>query len=277
MFGLRLGEDPQCAIATTPRPISQIRDLLKDKATAVTRGSTYENRGNLAPAFLHRIISRYQGTRLGRQELDAEILDDTPGALWTHALLEKNRVKYHPELIRIVVAIDPAATSNAGSNETGIIVAGIDRENHGYVLDDLTCQLSPAGWGEVAVKAFDKWGADRIVAETNNGGEMIEHVVTTAAKDLHAQKVRPSARIPYRSVRASRGKYTRAEPVSALYEQSRIHHVGMFSKLEDELCSWVPGEDSPDRLDATVWAFTDLLLHFGDSAPRQPSVSMRSF
>ncbi len=260
MFGLRLGEHPQCGIATTPRPISQIRELLKDKSTATTRGSTYENRGNLAPAFLNRIISRYQGTRLGRQELNAEILDDTPGALWTHSLLEKSRVKNHPDLVRIVVAIDPAATSSEGSNETGIIVAGIDRNKHGYVLDDLTCQLSPAGWGEVAIKAFDKWGADRIVAETNNGGEMIEHVVTTAARDLYNQKMRSSSRIAFRGVRASRGKYTRAEPVSALYEQGRMHHVGMFAQLEDQLCSWVPGEDSPDRLDATVWAFTDLML-----------------
>lgn len=277
MFGLRLGDNPQCAIATTPRPLRQVRELLKDSATAATRGSTYENRGNLAPAFFERIIKRYEGTRLGRQELNAEILDDVLGALWTHSLLDQYRVRANPDLVRVVVAIDPAATSLESSNETGIIVAGIDQDKHGYVLDDLTCQLTPAKWGEQAVMAFDKYQADRIVAETNQGGEMVEHVVTTAAKDLYRQGLRSTPKIAYRGVRATRGKYTRAEPISALYEQGRVHHVGMFAKLEDELCSWVPGEDSPDRLDATVWAFTDLLLQLGEQRKPQPSVSMRSF
>ena len=266
LFGLRLGDNPQCAIATTPRPVQIIRDLLKDSATVVTRGNTYENRGNLAPSFFQKIISRYEGTRLGRQELNAEILEDTPGALWTLAILDKNRINFVPPLVRIVVALDPAATSAKRSNETGIIVAGIDAKEHGYVLEDLSEQAPPAQWGETAVKAYDKWGADRIVAEINQGGEMVEHVVTSVAKDLFQRKERKSKAIAYRAVHASRGKYTRAEPISALDAQGKIHHVGSFAQLESQLTTWVPGEDSPDRLDARVWALTDLMLGGGDDA-----------
>ena len=232
----------------------------------MTRGNTYENRGNLAPSFFQKIISRYEGTRLGRQELNAELLEDTPGALWTLAILDKNRINFVPPLVRIVVALDPAATSAKRSNETGIIVAGIDGKEHGYVLEDLSEQAPPAQWGETAVKAYDKWGADRIVAEINQGGEMVEHVVTSAAKDLFQRKERKTKAVAYRAVHASRGKYTRAEPISALDAQGKIHHVGSFAQLESQLTTWVPGEDSPDRLDARVWAFTDLMLGGGDDA-----------
>lgn len=259
MMGLRLGEHPQCAIATTPRPLPLLKSLLKDPATVVTRGGTYENKGNLAPTFLQQILKRYEGTRLGRQELNAEILDDTPGALWTHSTLEKWRVTKAPSLVRIVIAVDPATTNEDGSAETGIVVAGIDENEHGYLLEDLTMKGSPAQWGKVAVQAYDRYHADRIVAETNQGGQMVEHVIMSAARDMFVSKERESRNVAYRGVRASKGKHTRAEPIAALDEQGRIHHVGMFSELEDQLTSWVPGEDSPDRLDARVWAFTDLI------------------
>lgn len=260
MFGLRLGNNPQCAIATTPRPIAIIRQLLKDPVCLVARGSTYENRANLAPAFFSEIIRRYEGTRLGRQEIEAEILDDVPGALWNRAMLEACRVREAPSLVRVVVAIDPAVTDSEGSNETGMIVAGLDENEHGYTLADLTMKGSPAQWGEAAVKAYDRYHADRIVAEVNNGGDMVEHVIRTAARDLFARKLRPTSTVSFKQVRASRGKHTRAEPIAALFEQGKCHHVGMFAALEDQLCSWIPGEDSPDRMDAEVWAFTELML-----------------
>lgn len=265
MFGLRLGDAPQNAIATTPRPIPIIRRLLKDPAVVVVRGSTYENRSNLAQAFFDGIISHYEGTRLGRQELNAEILDDMPGALWTRDTLEESRVRTHRLLTRIVVAVDPAATARASSDETGIVIAGVGQDGHGYVLSDVTMKGSPAAWGELVVKAFDRYEADRVVAETNNGGDMVEHVIRTAARDLHSQGKRTTSVVAFKQVRASRGKHTRAEPVAALYEQKRVHHVGMFALLEDQLCSWVPGDDSPDRLDALVWAITELML--GDAQP----------
>lgn len=265
MFGLRLGEHPQCAIATTPRPIPLIRELLKDSATVASRGGTYENRGNLAPSFLSKIIKKYDGTRLGRQEIFAEILDDVPGALWTHALLDKNRVNQAPSLVRVVVAVDPAISVTETSNETGICVAGIDENEHGYVLDDLSLTGTPAEWGETVVLAHDKHGADRVVAEVNQGGDMVEHVIRTAAEKLYNDGKRKTKHIAYTAVRASRGKHTRAEPISALDEQGRIHHVGMFAQMEDQQCSWLPGEDSPDRMDARVWAFTELMLGGGGS------------
>lgn len=260
MFGLRLGSNPRGVVATTPRPTKIIRDLLKDPTTAVTRGSTYENKANLAPAFLAQIVRRYQGTRLGRQELYAEVLDDVPGALWTRDNIEETRVSQAPGLTRIVVAIDPAVTaSDEDSNETGIVVCGVTENEHGYVLEDCSGIMTPAQWAERAVKAYDRWGADRVIAETNQGGDMVEHTVRTAARDMAARNERKERNVAFRQVRASRGKHTRAEPISALYEQKKIHHVGMFAELEDQMCTWVPGEDSPDRMDALVWAFTDLM------------------
>jgi len=260
MMGLRLGQHPRVLIATTPRPTKIIKELLADANTTVTRGSTFENRSNLAPAFFRQILRRYEGTRLGRQELYAEVLDDVPGALWTRDILDAGRAKAVPSALqRIVVAIDPAATADEESSETGIVVAGVDAQEHGYVLEDATVRGSPAQWAEMAVRMYDRWQADRMVAEVNQGGDMVEHTVRTAARELAERKERTTRNVSFRQVRATRGKHTRAEPISALYEQGRVHHVGMFAELEDQMCTWVPGEDSPDRMDALVWALTELM------------------
>jgi phage terminase large subunit-like protein len=253
MLGLRLGDDPRMVITTTPRPIPALKKLLTDTHTIVTRGSTYDNLPNLAPTFRDTVLSLYEGTRLGRQELYAELLEDVPGALWKRAELDAHRVTQAPPLKRIVIGIDPAATSTEGANETGIIVAGIGDDGHGYVLADLSGRYTPGQWGARAVRAFDDWKADRIVPEVNNGGEMVTHTVQTAARDLGiAVRVHP--------VHASRGKQTRAEPIAALYEQGKVHHVGNLAMLEDQLSCWTPDDDSPDRMDSLVWALTDLLL-----------------
>jgi phage terminase large subunit-like protein len=258
MFGLRLGADPRVVVTTTPKPIKIIRELIADPTTAITRGSTYDNRANLAPAFLEQIIRKYEGTRLGRQELNAEILDDVPGALWSRERLEEARRPAHrnvPDLIRIVVAIDPAASSGEDADETGIIVAGKDVNGHGYVLADLSGRYPPTEWAKAAIAAYKEHKADRIVAEVNNGGEMVE--ATLRVLDPN---------VSYTAVRASRGKVTRAEPIAALYEQDRIHHLGAFAQLEDQMCGFSSDFDrqtagySPDRVDALVWAFTELLV-----------------
>jgi len=252
MFGLRIGDNPQAVVTTTPKPIKVIKDLIADKTTAVTRGHTLENKDNLAAPFLKYILERYQGTRLGRQELAGEILDDNPDALWQRSQIEALRVTKHPELIRVVVAIDPAVSTGEESAETGIIVAGIALQMgamHGFVLDDLTIKGSPEQWAKAAATGYYKQSADRVIGEANNGGDMVESTVRVV-----------DSTIPFKLVHASKGKYTRAEPVSALYEQGRIHHVGFFPDLEDQLCEWVPGDKSPDRLDALVWAITELML-----------------
>lgn len=260
VMGLRLGDKPQALVTTTPRPIPIIKELMADDTTAIVTGSTYENIANLSPAFIREIIKRYEGTRLGQQELHGAILGDTPGALWNRDILEKCRVRQSPDLKRIVIAVDPGASVTESSNNTGIIACGIDEIDHGYVIADATCKKSPAGWGEDVVRLHDQLQADCVVAEVNQGGDMVEFVVKTAAQSLKANGERSSGEIVVRKVRATRGKYTRAEPVSALYEQNRCHHIGMLIDLEDEMCSWVPGETSPDRLDATVWGFTELIL-----------------
>ncbi len=258
MFGLRLGDDPRVLVTTTPKPIKIIRELIADPTTAITRGSTYDNRANLAAAFLQQIVKKYEGTRLGRQELNAEILDDVPGALWSRALIEESRWPLHkavPDLIRIVVAIDPAASAGEESDETGIIVAGKDAEGHGYILADQSGRYMPTDWAKTAVDLYRKHKADRIVAEVNNGGDMVE--ATVRMIDINAS---------YTAVRASRGKVIRAEPAAALYEQKRIHHIGAFPTLEDQMCAFASDFDrvsagfSPDRVDALVWALTDLLV-----------------
>ena len=255
MFGLRLGTDPRVIVTTTPRSTSLIRTLLKDPSVVVTRGSTYENRPNLAPHFLDQIIRKYEGTRLGRQELEAEILDDIPGALWTHALIDAGRVTAAPELTRVVVAIDPAVTSVEESDETGIIVAGRDGNLHGYVLADASGRYPSIEWVRTAIAAYRAYHADRIVAEVNNGGDLVENTI---------RMVDPN--VPFTAVRATRGKAVRAEPVVALYEQGRVHHVGGFGKLEDQMTAFAADFDrsnagySPDRVDALVWALTELLV-----------------
>lgn len=259
MLGLRLGDDPRAVVTTTPRPTPLIRGLLSDPKVVVTRGRTIENWRNLAPAFLDQIVRRYEGTRLGRQELDGELLDDVPGALWSRATIEAARVTAVPELARIVVAIDPAATSGAEADETGIVVAGIAAGTgsapSAYVLADLSGRFSPPEWARVAIAAYQHHGADRIVAEVNNGGEMVEATLRI---------IDPN--VPFSAVRASRGKVARAEPVAALYEQGRVRHLGAFPQLEDQMCGFTANFDrqnagySPDRIDALVWALSALLL-----------------
>lgn len=261
MMGLRLGDNPQCVIATTPRPIKLLREMLKDPSVVVTRGNTYENRGNLAPAFFSKIIRKYEGTRLGRQELGAEILDDVPGALWTHDKLEENRRSKAPMLSRVVIGVDPAVTANAEtSNETGIIPAGVDENDEGYVLDDLSGIYSPLDWAKKVIWAYDYYRADAVVGEVNQGGDLVKANVASTAEIMYLKGERNTKEINFKQVRATRGKYVRAEPISSLDAQGRIHHIGMLAELEDQLCSWIPGEDSPDRLDARVWAFTNLML-----------------
>ncbi len=256
MFTLRAGDDPRAVVTTTPRPTKVIRDLIAAPSTHVTRGTTYENAANLAPAFLDTIIRRFEGTRLGRQELMAELLTDVPGALWKRDQLEALRVRKRPSLARIVVAIDPAISSGEDSDETGIIAAGLSDDGQGYVLEDASCRDTPARWAATAVMLYRDLQADRIIAEANQGGAMVEHTIRTV-----------DANVPVKLVHASRGKLTRAEPVAALYEQAKVHHVGAFPALEDQLCSWTQGDaDSPDRLDALVWALSDLML--GEAGPR---------
>lgn len=258
-FGLRLGENPQQLITTTPRPIVALKKIMADPRTVTTRGSTYENAANLAKPFMDNIKAKYEGTRLGRQELDAEVLDDVPGSLWTREGLDKTRRKRGdklPDMQRVVVAIDPAGKSqetaiSEGTADTGIVVAGLGTDGRGYVLDDQTCSLSPNGWARRAVAAYDLYSADAIVVETNQGGDMVKMAV---------QSVRPG--IPVIEVHASRGKVTRAEPVAALYEQGRVSHVGAFPDMEDQMVLFTPlgvaGETTGDRVDALVWALTEL-------------------
>jgi phage terminase large subunit-like protein len=249
-MGLRVGMNPRCCATTTPRPIPIIRELLaeeKEGSVTVTRGSTFENAANLAPSAIARLKRKYEGTRLGRQELYAEVLDENPAALWKRRQIEELRVLEAPEMQRIVVAIDPSVSDGEEAAECGIVGAGLGRDNHGYTLEDKSMRGSPLEWARAAVTLFKKLKADRIIAEANQGGKMVETTLRTV-----------SLNVPVTLVHASRGKATRAEPVSALYEQGRCHHVGTFPELEDQMVEWVPGEMSPDRLDALVWAYTDL-------------------
>ena len=248
-FALRLGTHPQTVVTTTPRPTKIIKEMTKRDDTIVVRGSTFENAANLAPAALAELRLRYEGTRLGRQELYGEIIDDNPGALWQRTNLDEHRVETHPPLMRIVVAIDPAVTSGEDSDSTGIVVSGVTSSGEYYVLEDLTIKASPDGWARTAVNAYHNHKADRIVAETNNGGDMIEHLI---------RQVDPT--VSFRKVTATRGKILRAEPVAALSEQGRLHLVGKYPELEDQLCNFThESKDSPDRLDAMVWGITDLM------------------
>lgn len=250
MLGLRLGKHPQACITTTPRPIQTLRDLIKDDATIVTKGTTYDNRSNLAEAFFNKIIKKYEGSRLGRQELNAELLDDNPGALWHLKDIDRLRVKESTMLARVVVGIDPSVKEDGSGDECGIVVAGLGYDGEFYVLDDISLAASPNGWAKEAIdNGYKRHCADRVVAEINNGGALVESVLRT---------VDPN--VSYEGVHASRGKKTRAEPISALYEQGRVHHVGTFAKLEDEMCQWDPelSPESPNRVDALVWAITML-------------------
>jgi len=247
MLGLRLGEHPRCVATTTPLPIKLIRNLLKMPDVVVTGGTTYENRMNLAPSFYSQIVSQYEGTRLGQQEIHAELLEDVPGALWNRGIIQ---YKPAPDLVRVVVAVDPAVTSKDTSDETGIVAAGLGIDGHAYVLADRSARVSPDAWARRTVQTFKDFEADKVIGEVNNGGELVELTIRTVDKN-----------IPYKAVHASRGKYARAEPVAALYEQGKVFHTEPFTELEDQQCTWLAESgDSPDRLDALVWALTELMI-----------------
>lgn len=322
-FGFRLGSDPRGVITTTPKPLPIIKELMADNRelaevkrgdkwngqTVITRGSTYENRANLAPKFFQQVVSTYEGTRLGRQELDAEILEDMPGALWARSNLDKNRIQaplfpgifseagvipgteaeirdidmlrsfadsiiaaVPEDLSRIVVAVDPNTSNNEGSDEIGIIVAGKGLSGRGYILADCSMRGSPNEWASAAVIAHDVFRADRVIGEANQGGNMVEYTITTAAKSLKDAGKRQSDHVGVTLVHATRGKVTRAEPVSALYEQNRFTHVSTMKTLEDQMCLFTSDFDrkamgySPDRVDALVWAAFHLFLEEQDGA-----------
>lgn len=322
-FGFRLGSDPRGVITTTPKPLPIIKELMADDRelpehrrgekwngqTVVTRGSTYDNRANLAPKFFQQVVSTYEGTRLGRQELEAEILEDMPGALWARTNLDRNRIQaplfpgifdeagvlpgdevkirdiemlrgfadsiiaaVPEDLTRIVVAVDPNTSNNEGSDEIGIVVAGKGLSGRGYILADCSMRGSPNEWASAAVVAHDVFRADRIIGEANQGGNMVEYTITTAAKSLKEEGYRKSDHVGVTLVHATRGKVTRAEPVSALYEQNRVTHVSTMKILEDQMCLFTSDFDrkamgySPDRVDALVWAMFHLFLEEQDGA-----------
>lgn len=275
-LGLRLGENPQVVVTTTPRPLPLLRDMLTDDSFVVTSESTYANVANLPQKFIKRILRRYEGTRLGRQELYAHILDDVPGALWSRDLLDETRWAHGetlPRLFKTVVAVDPQGRHRGTGRrkpdldrkrpETGIVVVGLAHCNcpaaqagddvHGFVIEDATRSYSPELWGRKSIDLYRAYRSVHIVAERNFGGDMVESNIRAVDR---------GARV--KTISASKGKYVRAEPVAALYEQRRVHHVGMFATLEDQMCTWTPDDEekrqsgSPNNMDALVWALTDL-------------------
>ena len=265
-MGLRLGQHPRQIFTTTPRPLKVIRELVSDPATIVTRGNTFDNARNLAPTFIAQIRRRFEGTRYGRQELFAEILDDMPGALWTRALLEKCWLRPYPQPFplhlfrRIVIGVDPAVSNNEGSDETGLVVVGLRAaDGHMVVLEDASGRMSPIEWATVVVRLYRTYKADKIVAEVNNGGDLVETTMHIVDPNL-----------PVRKVHARKGKFTRAEPISAIYERGLAHHLGSLAELEDQMCQFTSDLDvkmlgySPDRADAMVWAATELMIEQGD-------------
>lgn len=326
-FGFRLGKHPQGCITTTPKPVPIVKDMVlqsvvdaskedEEATVVITKGSTYDNRGNLAKSFFDKIVRDYEGTRLGRQELDAEILEDMPGALWDRTSLDANRIATNllpiqPEeikelidyvmpdlqgsnwyfmqydhlrrraqeildcigedLSRIVVAVDPNTSNNEGSDEIGIVVTGKGISGKGYVLADVSMKGSPNDWASTAVLVHDLFRADRIIGEANQGGNMVEHTVNSACKFLRLAGKRKSDYVAITMVHATRGKVTRAEPVSALYEQNRVSHLGTHKRLEDQMCLFTSDFDrksmgySPDRVDALVWSLTHLYLEQSDT------------
>lgn len=248
---LRLGNTPKIVVTGTPAPVPLMRlfmGMVDGDTVHLTRGRTYDNADNLPPLLLDQLRRRYEGTRIGRQELEGELLEDVEGALWTYEMATRMRGDVPEEMDRIVVSIDPASTAKESSNETGIIVAG-RADNRAYILEDCTLKASPLDWAAKAVAAYHRWEADAIVVETNQGGDMIASTIRTV-----------DSKIRIKEVHATRGKAIRAEPIVSLYEQSRVTHCGIFRELEDQMCSWVPTMESPDRLDALVWALTDLMI-----------------
>jgi len=258
-FALRLGDKPRQLVTTTPRPTRLLKRLLADPRTHVTRMRTAENAANLAPGFLEAVVGRYRGTVLGRQELDGELIEDLPDALWQRAALEAGRLGIVPEMSRIIVGVDPPVTGHAKSDACGIIVAGLAGEA-GVVLADRSLKPArPLAWARRVVAAFEEFEADAVVAEVNQGGELVVEMLRQVAPHL-----------PVRSVHATRGKWVRAEPVAALYARGLVRHASGLAELEDEMCAFGPdglsGGHSPDRVDALVWALTELML--GRAVPR---------
>lgn len=252
-FGLRLGHRPRQLVTTTPKPIALIHRLLEDPCTAVTRASTHANKAFLAPAFFDAVIGRFEGTRLGRQEIDGEVIAERTDTLWTRDMIEDARIAEAPSLTRIVVGVDPPASSREGADLCGIVAAGIDAEGIVYVLaDESEGRLSPAQWAAKVVALYHRLEANHVIAEVNMGGEMVRQVIRNV-----------DAQVPVMQVRASRGKITRAEPVEALYAQGKVRHVGRpLRALEDQMCDFgvegLSDGSSPDRVDALVWAVTAL-------------------
>ena len=261
-LGMRIrgANRPRTIVTTTPKPAPHVRRLLKQatepgSTVVITKGTTRDNEANVSPEWLADIQAEYAGTRIGRQELDGELLEDVEGALWTLGNLDQHRVKVFPEgveLVAVAIGVDPAATSNESSDETGIVAVGAGTDKRGYVLADVSLIAAPLVWAKAAITCYQQHSANFIVVETNNGGEMVTQTLRTV-----------DPKVPVKDVRASRGKQTRAEPVSALYEQGWASHVGTFAQLEEQMTTWVPGMSSPDRMDALVWAFTALQRYIG--------------
>ena len=276
MFGMREAklDDPKVLATTTPKPIALIKELQErgkeeGSGVVVVGGSSYENEDNLSAVWFKEILSEYEGTTLGQQEIYAMLLSAHPDALWDRELIEDNRVleKDAPppaNMKKIAVGVDPAATSGAESSETGILVGGVDRHGHGFLFGDHSLRARPGVWGQKVVDVYHEYQADVVVAEINNGGEMVAHTIHTIDED-----------VPVKVVHATRGKRTRAEPVQTKMEKGRVHHAGFFEQLEDQMCTWVPGEgDSPDRMDAMVWLFTELLISARKKLTAGPQTGM---
>lgn len=265
MYGMREG-NPRGIVTTTPKPIKLLKELIAKPSTIVTRGSTWDNQENIKPRYFNEVIRPAMGTRNGRQEIEGEILEEFEGALWDTNVFDKHRVTIAqvPDLQRVVVSVDPSG----GGDLKGIVAAGVGVDGRGYVLADRTCALPPNGWGRRAVDTYEEFSGDCIVAEVNYGGEMVRHVISTI-----------DAKVPYKEVHASRGKVARAEPVSALYEQGRISHVGPMTELEDQCTQMTgagfEGDGSPDRVDALVWALTELMLGEHDDSDLYEMVQIR--
>lgn len=256
-FGLRLGSKPQQVLTTTPRPTALLKALLKDDQCLVTRSSTSANKANLAPSFLRDILKRYEGTRLGRQELEAELLDDRQAGLWNVDLLDRQRCQSAPTLEHVIVAVDPPVGSGPRADGCGVIILGRGKDGLAYIIGDQSSQgLSPRAWARKVAQAYDEYNADLLVAEVNQGGELIRELVLREAPDIR-----------FRAVRARRGKLVRAEPIVALYERGFVFHVGNFEKLEEEMCRYDGHGASPDRMDALVWGLTEMLLRRPTAQP----------
>ena len=262
---MRLGKHPRTIVTTTPRPLKLLQSLIIAKDVHVTKGSTFDNELNLAPSYLDQVREQFLNTRLGAQEIYAEMLTETSGALWNRELIQYRQPAYDesgkPDLKRIVIAIDPATTTHDHSDETGIVVVGVDEMNQAYVLEDLSGKFSPNEWGMRVVNSYYRLQADKIVVEVNKGGDLVENVLRSI-----------DSTIPVKTVRATRGKFTRAEPIAALYEQKRVFHAQPFTDLETQICDYVPGltSKSPDRMDALVWGVTELILE----SERQPKLKI---